>query len=365
VTVSVPVVRPDLGDEEVEAATRVLRSGWIMQGPEVAAFEAELAAFLSAGHVVAVSSCTSALELALRVLGVGPGDDVITVSHSFIATANAVLATGARPVFVDVEPDNYGMDPRQAAAAITPETRAILAVHQLGFPCDLAPLLELGLPVVEDAACALGSELDGVRLGRPHGVIACFSFHPRKVVATGDGGALATADPQLATRLRWLRQHGQEGEHFVEPGWNHRMTDLQAAIGRTQLRRLPAALTERRRLAARFAAALARSPVLAPPSERPGVRTNWQSYPARLRPGAPRSQAEVMAHFAARGVATRGGITNAHEEPAYAGTSRFFVGPGGLGASERLRRETVLLPLYHGMTAAEEDAVVSAIDGLA
>ena len=212
--IKVPIVRPDLGEAEAAEARRVVLSGWITQGPEVAAFETELAAAVSAPHAVAVANCTVALELALRCVGVKAGDDVVTVSHSFVATANAIVAVGARPVFCDVEEDTFGMDPRALARAVTKGTRAILCVHQMGMPCDLPGILAVaqqhGLPVIEDAACAIGSEIEMApgagfeRIGRPHGVIACFSFHPRKVVTTGDGGILTTRDAALAARL-WLR----------------------------------------------------------------------------------------------------------------------------------------------------------------
>ena len=188
----IPLVRPALGEEEIAAATRVIRSGWVSQGPEVAAFEQEFAAAVGAAHAVAVANCTVALQMALQVVGVKPGDDVATVSHSFVATANAVVAVGARPVFADVRRETLGMDPASLEAVLTPRTRAILCVHQIGMPCDLAGILEVasrhGLPVIEDAACAIGSEVEWQgrweRIGRPHGTIACFSFHPRKVVTT-------------------------------------------------------------------------------------------------------------------------------------------------------------------------------------
>jgi hypothetical protein len=211
----VPIVRLALGDAEVEAAGRVIRSGWVAQGPEVAAFEREFATAVGAPFAVAVSNCTVALELSLRVAGVRPGDDVATVSHSFIATANAVVAVGARPIFVDVQPDTYNMDPAALSRALTPRTRAILCVHQIGLACDLPAILAIArsrdLPVIEDAACAVGSEIciDGnwQRIGRPHSLLACFSFHPRKLITTGDGGMITTADAALAERLRSLRQH--------------------------------------------------------------------------------------------------------------------------------------------------------------
>jgi dTDP-4-amino-4,6-dideoxygalactose transaminase len=396
--IRVPLVRPDLGQAEAEAAARVVRSGWLTQGSEVAAFEQEFAAFVGAPHAVAVSNCTVALQLALAAVGVRPGDDVATVSHSFIATANAVVAVGARPVFVDVEEDTLGLDPARLEAALTPSTRAVLCVHQLGIPCDLERILEIsrrhGLPVVEDAACALGSEIQWggawERIGRPRGVVACFSLHPRKVVTTGDGGMLTTRDDGLAQRFRLMRQHAMSVpdsvrhqsdrvifEEYLEPAFNYRMTDLQAAVGRPQVARLDAIVTERRRLAAVYHAALERSAVVAPPRERAGARSNWQSYPARLRAGARSRQIEVLQRLLDGGVAAKRGVHNAHQEPAYADRARWACGAGGcelgcpprtcrrLATSERLRDETVLLPLYHGMTREEQAAVLDALEAVA
>jgi perosamine synthetase len=359
--IPVPIVRPDLGEEEIAAAARVLRSGWILMGPEVEAFEREFARAVGAPHAVAVSSGTTALELALRVAGVRPGDEVVTVSHSFVATANAVVAVGARPVFVDVEEDTFGMDPRHLAAAITPATRAVLCAHQLGLPCDVRGLLAVAgsIPVIEDAACALGSELDDARLGRPHGLLATFSFHPRKVLTTGDGGMITTRDGELAARLRRLRAHGLEGLSAVEPGFNGRMTDLQAAVARPQLARLDRSLAERRRLAGRFYAALLHHPHLAPPVERRGSRSNWQSYPARAR--VPAQARELLESLARAGLGVRPGIANAHRMPAYAGRAACRVGPLGLAVSERLEATTVMLPLFHGMSRDEEERVLAAL----
>jgi dTDP-4-amino-4,6-dideoxygalactose transaminase len=393
--VKVPITRLQLGDAEAEAAARVVRSGWVTQGPEVAAFEAEFARAVGAPHAVAVSNCTVALELALRVAGVGPGDDVATVSHSFIATANAVLAVGARPVFVDVEPDTLGMDPAALERAITPATRAILCVHQLGLPCDLEGILDVaarrGLPVIEDAACSLGSEIvvGGAwqRIGRPHGTLACFSFHPRKIVTTGDGGMITTAEAEVAARLRLLRQHAMSltdtarhaaeqvvFEQFLEPAFNFRMTDIQAAVGRPQLQRLDAIVAERRRLAEVYATRLRSSTAIEVPTERRGSRTNWQSYPVRLRPEAKMGQVEMMQRLVERGIASRRGLTNAHQEPAYRDApreQRWTCGPtpcpthphacARLRVSERLRDTTMLLPLFHGMTADEQEAVIAAV----
>ena len=393
----IPIVRPDLGEAEAQAVAGVIRSGWVAQGPEVAAFESDLASAVGAPHAIAVSSCTAALELCLRALGVGLDDDVVTVSHSFIATANAVVAVGARPIFVDIDPTTYGMDGSLLEAALTPKTRAILCVHQLGFPCDLPAILKIArrraLPVIEDAACAVGSQIQvgeaWQAIGRPHGLLACFSFHPRKVITTGDGGMITTGNESLAVRLRQLRQHAMSVastirhdsqrvvfESFSEPAYNFRMTDMQAAMGRTQLARLAQTIATRRALAERYRTALDEHPVLAPPDELPWMRANFQSYPLRMRPGARLSQVEIMQHLLDRGVASRRGVGNAHAEPAYTSTP-WSCGPEPcdtqlhrqgrclrLRQSEEARDQTIMIPLFHGMTEEEQEHVVAALKSL-
>jgi perosamine synthetase len=296
---SVALTRPLIGEAEAEASRRPIMSGWLTQGPEVAAFEREFAAYTGAAHATAVSNCTTALHLALLAVGVGDGDEVITVSHSYIATANAVRYCKATPVFVDVDPATSNMDPALIAAAVTSRTRAILTVHQMGMPCDMASILAVarahGLPVIEDAACASGSEIqiDGRwdKVGKAHGDITCFSFHPRKVITTGDGGMLTTSNPQFDAQFRLLRQHGMSvsdrvrhnanevifEDHSVV-GYNYRMTDIQAAVGREQLKRLPGIIADRRRLAAQYRTALADIPGLVFAHEPPWARSNWQSF---------------------------------------------------------------------------------------
>jgi dTDP-4-amino-4,6-dideoxygalactose transaminase len=353
---SVPMARPWLGEEEEAAAARVLRSGWLMQGPEVAAFERELAAFVGAPQACAVSSGTAALHLALLAVGVRAGDEVVTVSHSFIATANSVRHAGATPVFVDIEADGYNLDVALVEAAVTARTRAILCVHQLGMPCDLLPLVALarrrGLALVEDAACAAGSEIEWEgawqRIGRPHGDAACFSFHPRKLITTGDGGVVTTRDPVLDERVRAWRNHGTRDGVF---GFNYRMTDVQAAIGRVQLGRLPELIGERRRLVEELRARL---PELAFPVEPAWARSNWQSLCVRLP--SPAAAATLLARLEAAGVAARPGLTNAHEEPEQRDGVR-----APLPRSEAARRACVMLPLPSRLRPDELARIVAAV----
>src|SRR4029077_20621994 len=269
----IPIAKPSLDEREADAARRVILSGWITQGPEVAAFERGCAEYVSAPHACAVSSCTTALHLALLAAGVGPGHEVITVSHSFIASANSIRYCGATPVFVDVESDTFNIDPDLIEAAISPLTRAILCVHQMGMPCDLNRIVQIAekhsIPLIEDAACAIGSEIlwkgRWERIGRPHGDAACFSFHPRKIISAGEGGMITTKHKDWDTRFRLLRQHGMSVpdtvrhqsnniifESYTELGFNYRMTDLQAAIGREQLKRLPGLVIHRRVMATMY-----------------------------------------------------------------------------------------------------------------
>jgi dTDP-4-amino-4,6-dideoxygalactose transaminase len=314
-------------------------------------------------------------------VGVGPGDEVITASHSFIATANAIRYCGAVPVFADVQPDTYNMDPRCTEALITERTRAILVVHRLGMPCNLQEISAIasrhGLPLIEDAACASGSEIywqgRWERIGRPHGLIACFSFHPRKIITTGDGGMLTTADPQLDRKFRLWRQHSMSVsdtarhsakdvvfEQYPELGFNYRMTDVQAAIGRAQLARLSDIVAERRRLARKYDDMLSKIAGLQLPAEPAWARSNWQSYCVRL----PRqlSQVGVMRAMLDEGIATRRGVMCSHREPAYEKEPwRSAEGPGALAHSEALTSHAIMLPLYVGMTDEDQERVVTAL----
>jgi len=373
----IPIAKPSLGEAEAAAAREAILSGWVTQGPQVAAFEEEFAAYVGAPHSCAVSSCTTALHLALHVLGVGLGDEVVTVSHSFIATANAVRYCGATPVFVDIDPRTYNMDPSRLEEAITPKTKAIVPVHQIGLPCDMSAILAVaerhGLPVVEDAACAIGSELSvggaWEHVGRPRGTVACFSFHPRKLLTTGDGGMLTTRDAELDRQFRLLRQHGMSVsdqvrhkantvifEEYPVVGFNYRMTDIQAAVGRVQLKRLPGLLEERIEMAEAYTQAICEIPGLEPPYVPKDVRPNYQSYAVLVTRAYPLSRNELMQKMLDLGINTRRGIMNAHQEAPYVGSC-----PKGLPCSEAARDSVILLPLFPGMTHDDFARVVDAL----
>jgi dTDP-4-amino-4,6-dideoxygalactose transaminase len=372
----IPITRPYVGAEEQEAAAAAIRSGWLSQGPRVRDFERAVAGYAGAGEAVAVSSCTAALHLALLAAGVGPGDEVICPSFSFIATANAALYVGATPVFVDIEPGSYNIDVNQVEAAIGPRTRCLMPVDQFGLAADIPAFGELarghGLTVVEDAAPAIGAAIGEARVGSLS-EFTCFSFHPRKVITAGEGGMIMTNDPDAAKRLRSIRSHGaslsdlarheSEGveiEEYGELGYNYRMTDIQGAIGLAQLTKLDAILAARRRLAARYGTLLAGIEGVAAPATPRGRTHTFQSYCVRL--ARPEARPRVMRAMAARGVATRRGAMAIHTEPFY--RARY---PGlSLPATEEAARSTLLLPLYPAMTETQQDTVIEALrDALA
>ena len=372
----IPIALPLLAEDEAEAAREAVLSGWVSQGPQVAAFERDFAALVGAPHACAVSNCTTALHLAVAALDIGTGDEVITASHSFIATANCVRYCGATPVFVDIDPDTYNIDPDRVAEAITPRTRAIIAVHQMGMPCDLSALGTLAdhhrIALIEDAACAAGSQIrmNGAweRIGKSHGRIACFSFHPRKVITTGEGGMLTTSDAALDGMFRLLRQHGMSVpdtvrhgspqvifEDYLTVGFNYRMTDIQAAVGRRQLAKLPDIVVRRRAIVGRYAELLGNIEGLSLPFEPEWARSNWQSYCVRL-PGR-LDQKAVMQHLLDQGIATRRGIMCSHREPPYAGTERRH----DLRQSELAQDHSILLPIYAQMTEDDQVRVADAL----
>lgn len=369
--IEVPFARPAMRGGEAEAIAEVIASGWVSQGPRVAAFEAAFAQRVGAPAAVATTSCTTALSLALYVSGVGPGDEVIVPSLSFIATANAVWHCGATPVFADIDPRTYNLDVASAELAITPRTKAIMPVHQVGLPADMDPFLELAaryeLEIVEDAACAIGARYKDRPIGSL-GPLACYSLHPRKVITTGEGGMIAVHDPDVAERLRRLRAHGMDTsdlarhaardvviEAYPERGWNSRMTDLQAALGLCQLEALEEILEQRKRLAERYTAAIERIPGLEPPYEPSYAQRTWQSYCVRVGPRAAVDRTELMRRLLHDGIPTRRGVMAIHEELSYKGSH------GDLGHTEAAARDVLMLPLFPDLTEAQQDHVITCL----
>lgn len=404
----IPISKPFLGREEARAAQTAILSGWVTQGPRVQEFENKFAAYVGAKHACAVSNCTTALHLSLLAAGVQPGNVVITVSHSFIATANAVRHCFAEPVFIDIDPDTYNMSPQRleeclqkecelrngklfykytqdliygespmkfsAAGALASQNwgriAAIIVVHQIGIPADLKTILPIArkysLPVIEDAACAVGSavSMDNgktfEKIGKPHGDIACFSFHPRKVLTTGDGGMITTNNKMFNERMRLLRHQGMSVsdrvrhtartiiiEEYATTAYNYRLTDIQAAIGIEQLRKMPAMMAKRRKIAAYYIKELKKIGWLKPFAEKDYQRTNWQSFPVRLADNAPVNRDDLMQHLLDHGIATRPGVMNSHQEAPY--RPKIWRLP----ESEKSRNMTVLLPIYHSLSMGD------------
>lgn len=367
----IPITRPSLTREEADAAAEAILSGWLSQGPRVQEFEAAVARYTGARHAIATSNCTTALHLALIAAGVGPGDEVICPSFSFVATANAIVHAGATPVFVDIDPRTYNIDPSLIEAAISPKTRAIVPVDQIGLASDIPAVTAIaarhGLSVIEDAAPSLGATFGESRVGASSD-FTCFSFHPRKSITTGEGGIITTNDDDAAARLRSLRSHAastsdlarhQSGttdiEEYRELGYNYRMTDIQAAIGLVQMRRLDEILDGRARLASRYDHLFAQDARLETPFVPAGYRHTYQSYCVRLNTARPRKA--IMDELAAQGIATRRGVMAIHLEPYY----RTQFSTLSLPHTEAATRNTLLLPLFAGMTDEEQDQVVTAL----
>jgi len=369
----IPIARPYLTEDEAAAAHDAVLSGWVTQGPRVRQFEENFAACVNSPHAVAVSSCTAALHLALIVCGVKPGDEVICPSMSYVATSNSILYCGARPVFAEVEPDTYNIDVNHVRSLIGDKTKAILIVHQMGMPADIDAFSQLcrdsGLALVEDAACAIGSSYKGHRIGS-HTDLACFSFHPRKIITTGDGGMITTRRQDYEERLRLLRQHGMSVndrvrhestklifEDHIEIGYNYRMTDIQAAVGIKQLEKLDWIVARRRQIAAYYNNAFRGVECLRIPEEPEGRLSNYQSYSLYVKESAPLSRNDLMARLLEKGITTRRGIMTSHRETAY----RQLFEPLSLPVTENLSDRSILLPLYPGLTEEEMTFVAEAV----
>jgi dTDP-4-amino-4,6-dideoxygalactose transaminase len=366
------VARPWIGDEEVAAVAAVIRSGWVAQGPRVVEFEETFAARVGASYAVALSNCTTALHLSLLVAGVGPGDEVIVPSFSFIATTNAVMYVGATPVFADVDLSDGNLTAASVAAVLTARTKAVILVHQGGMPADASAVRALceprGVVVVEDAACAAGSTLHGQPVGA-HAALAAWSFHPRKLITTGEGGMLTTENKSWADRARQLREHAMSvsavdrhksvlpaAEEYLEIGFNYRMTDMQAAMGLVQLSRLDDIVRRRRDIVRGYQAAFTGITGLRVLRDPIGSKSNFQSFWVEVLPEFPVNREGLLSHLAAHDISARRGIMAAHRQPAYAGHPHV-----PLPVTERLTDNSLIVPVYHQMTDAEQAQVIAAI----
>src|SRR6267378_5944631 len=370
---NIPITKPSLTEEEARAPFESIKSGWVTQGPKVAEFEKAVAAYVGAKQGVATTSCTTGLHLALAAIGIGPGDEVIVPSFTFIASANAILYTGATVVFCEVDPRTYNADPSDIEKRITKRTKAIMPVDQIGLACDIGAINEIakrhGADVIEDAAPAIGGTYRGRRVGsNAHQTV--FSFHPRKVITTGEGGMIMTDDDALADRARKLRAHGMSVsdldrhtadrviiEEYNELGFNYRMTDIQASIGLVQIGRLDELLRVRRARAKRYNEELSELRGIEVPVVPAYAEHTYQSYCLRLTKECRRDREELMTNLLGRGIATRRGVMASHLEKTY--TSRY--GKVSLPVTEEATRTTMLIPLYATMTDVEQGYVIDAL----
>jgi dTDP-4-amino-4,6-dideoxygalactose transaminase len=369
----IKLTAPFVDEQDLAAVREALESGSLVQGPRVAAFEAALAAYVGRDHAVAMNSCTSALHLSLLALGTGPGDLVVLPAYSFTATANAVELCGGRPVFVDIDPQTFNLDPRALRITLDrlqsdgtrDRVRAVLPVHTFGQMSDMVAIQAIadrcGIPVVEDAACALGAT-EGGRQAGTFGTMACFSFHPRKTLTTGEGGAVVTNDTALARTLRTLRNHGLDPDagcaDFVRPGFNNRMTEFQAALGSVQLKRMDAAIDARRQAAERYGTLLKGS-IVEPQVVAEGRHSVYQSYVVLLPEAAAAARDAVIRRMRELDVEATIGTWNIPMTTYYRKT--YGYKPEDFPTSAATFARSITLPMYYGLSASEQRQVVAAL----
>lgn len=370
---AIPLSAPDITEAEIEAVVSVLRSGRLSLGPKLDEFERAMAEYVGAEHAIGVSSGTAGLHLAMIALGLGPGDEVIVPSFTFIAVANAVRYVGAVPVFVDIDGVSLNLDPACVEAAITARTRALIAVHTFGRPAEMGALLDIarrhGLKVMEDACEALGAEIAGRRVGS-FGDAAVFAFYPNKQITAGEGGMVVTQDAAAARRIRALRNHGRYGEAWLEHaevGYNYRLSEMQCALGLVQLGRIEEILARREAVAQRYCVLLGgNASVQLPTLEVPDVRLSWFVFVIQVA-----ARDRVAERMAKAGIATGRYFAPIHLQPAYSpqrarraqsGDAREFgIGPGGLPVTETVGARTLALPFFNRITDEQMERVAAAL----
>lgn len=374
----IPFARPDIGEAEIEAVARTLRSGWVTTGPETKAFESEFAAYLGGGvQAIAVNSATAGLHLALEAIGIGPGDEVIAPTLTFTATVEVARYLGADAKLVDVDPVTLNIDPACIEAAITPRTRAILPVHYGGLACDMAAIFDIarrhGLQVVEDAAHALPTTSQGTLVGQLPSAAAVFSFYANKTMTTGEGGMVVTADDALAARMKVMRLHGISRDAFdrfssrtpawyyeiVAPGFKYNLTDTAAALGRVQLQRLPAFLARRRQLAARYLAELRDLPLVLPADAPAGETHAWHLFVLRLSDAARVTRDEVIQRLSDAGIGTSVHYVPLHRQPYW--RDRYGLTQEQFPVAEAAYQRMFSIPLFTAMSDDEQARVIGAL----
>ena len=367
----IAIAKPYLTTDEAQSAYDTILTGWVTQGPRVEEFENKFCEYTGAKYAAAISNCTTALHLAMIIAGIGKDDEVICPSMSYIATANCIKYVGAKPVFAEIDPDNYNIDIKHVKKLITDKTKAVVIVHQIGMPADIDEFKKLcdehNLKLIEDAACAAGSSYKGKKIGS-HSDIVCFSFHPRKVITTGEGGMITTSNPDYIKRIKLLRQHGmsvndrirhESGkllfEDHLEFGYNYRMTDIQAAIGIRQLEKLDWIINERRKIALRYIQELKDIECIKLPVEKEGYFSNYQSFSIYLKKDCPVGRDELMQKLLDAGISTRRGVTTSHRETAYKSEYKNLHLP----VSEDAADNSIMIPLYIPMSDEDIDLVIS------